>query len=160
MTNNNEIFYYAFNEKVSLVPKTNALLVKYADGTEKTDAEKLVRRFSEDLKINWYNSSSAKIITKSQKEKEELILKLKQNNSVKTCLPFYTLENGLEMGVTDEFLIRFLPEVTEVQKQELLRKFNPKLIKATEIYQKFEVRKGEDALTIANRFYESGLVEF
>ncbi|WP_423126507.1 S8 family serine peptidase [Gaoshiqia sp. Z1-71] len=160
MTGKNEKFYYAFNEKVSLIPKTDALLVKYAEGTEKIEAEKLIKGLSVDFKINWHNSLTAEIIARSQKEKNELLLKLKQNNLVNTCQPFYTLENGLDMGVTDEILIRFLPEVTDAQKQELQRKFNTRIIKTTKIYQKLEVMKGEDALEIANKYYETGLVEF
>jgi subtilisin family serine protease len=64
------------------------------------------------------------------------------------------------MGVTNEILVLFLPTVTEDQRKELQQSLNSTLIKTTKIYQKFRVPKGADALAIANKFYESGLVEF
>lgn len=160
MTSKKEKFYYAFDEKVSLVPKANTLLVKYAESTARIDAEKLINRLSLGFSTKWHNSLTAEIIVKSQKEKEELLSELSQNDLVQTCHPFYTLENGIDMGVTDEILIRFLSEVTDVQKQELQKKFDTRIIKTTKIYQKLKVKKGEDALEIANKYYETGLVEF
>lgn len=103
---------------------------------------------------------AAEITVSSQKLADELVNKLKQDYAVYTCQPFYTLKDGLNMGVTDEILVRFLPVVDENQKKELQEFFGLSLIKTTKRYQKYRVQKGADALEIANRIYESGLVEF
>jgi len=155
-----ERFYYAFDEKVPLIPKPNTILVKYVEGTGKTEIEKSVSRFTQDYTIKWHGTLTAEISVSSQKLADELAKKLKQNNNVYTCQPFYTLKDGLDMGVTDEILVRFLPDINEGQITELQDLFGISLIKTTRIYQKYRVSRGADALEIANKIYESGLVKF
>jgi len=155
-----ERFYYAFDEKVTLIAKPNTIMVKYVEGTGKTEIEKSVSRFTKDYTIKWHGTLTAEISVSSQKLADELAEKLKQNDKVYTCQPFYTLKDGLDMGVTDEILVHFLPGVNEVQKKELQDLFNISLIKTTKIYQKYKVSRGADALEIANKIYESGLVKF
>jgi subtilisin family serine protease len=155
-----EKFYYAFDEKVSLVAKKNTILVKYVEGIEQTIAIESLERLSNNFKIKWHGPLTAEISTGSQKSTEELAAKLKQDNEIYTCQPYYTLKNGLDMGVTDEILVRFLPEVTEEQQKELQKTLDVKVVKTTKIYQKLRVPKGGDALETANKYYESGWVEF
>ena len=64
------------------------------------------------------------------------------------------------MGVTDEILLKFHTDVSEQQKLELHKRFNTKVVKSTKIYLKLTVSKGDDALEIANKYYQSGLVEY
>ena len=159
-TNAEERFYYAFDEKVPLIIKPNTILVKYIEGTRKTEIEKSVSRFTKNYTIKWHGTLIAEITVSSQKLADELVKKLKQDEKVYTCQPFYTLKDGLDMGVTDEILVHFLPDVNEDQITELQDLFGISLIKTTKIYQKCRVSRGADALEIANRIYESGLVEF
>ncbi|MBW6481141.1 MAG: hypothetical protein K0B37_17060 [Bacteroidales bacterium] len=158
--NAEERFYYAFDEKVPLIIKPNTILVKYIEGTRKTEIEKSVSRFTKNYTIKWHGTLIAEISVSSQKLADELAEKLKQNNKVYTCQPFYTLKDGLDMGVTDEILVHFLPDVNEDQIRELQDLFSISLIKTTKIYQKYRVSRGADALEIANRIFESGLTEF
>ncbi|MGV8138556.1 MAG: S8 family serine peptidase [Mangrovibacterium sp.] len=155
-----EKFYYAFNEKTTLIAKPNTVLVKYAEGIEKTRVVESVKNLSTDFIIKWHGPLAAEISAVSQKSAEKLKAKLKRDDDVYTCQPFYTLKDGLDMGVTDEILVRFLPEVKERQQKELQKTFDAEVVKTTKIYQKLRVPKGEDALEIANKYYESGLVEF
>ena len=87
-------------------------------------------------------------------------MKLKYQENISSCQPFYKSEDGLDMGVTDEILIRFLPGISDKQQKELHKKFNTEVIKKTKIYQKLICPKGGDALDIANAYFETGLVEF
>jgi len=160
LTSDDEKFYYAFDEKIPLKAKTNTILVKYVEGVKKVKAIKFIEELSEDFKIKWHNQLTAEISTKSKKSTVDLLAKLKLNNDVYTILPFYTLEDGLDMGVTDEILIRFLPGVTVDQQKELQNIFDTRIVKTTKIYQKLIVPKGKDALEIANKYYETGLMEF
>jgi hypothetical protein len=57
------------------------------------------------------------ITTESEKVTNALKEKLESNNEVYTCQPFYTLKDGLDMGVTDEILIRFFPEYQRSRKR-------------------------------------------
>ena len=156
-----EKYYYAFEERVPLVEKENTLLVKFADGVDKTKARELIKiGISSGYKEKWHNAHTVEIAVDSKKTINALKTKLKFNKEVYTCQPFYTLKDGLDMGVSDEILIRFLPETTDEQKMGLIKTYDLELVKTTKIYQKLKVKKGADALEIANKIYESGLMEF
>ncbi len=62
--------------------------------------------------------------------------------------------------MTDEILVRFFADVSDEQKEELLEKFETKVVKTTAIYQKLIIPQGADVFDIANKYYESGFVEF
>ena len=47
--NQNEIFYYAFDEKIYLVNKTNRLIVKYTDGFSRSKEESYLKKLSGDI---------------------------------------------------------------------------------------------------------------
>ncbi len=159
-TNAEERFYYAFDEKVPLIIKPNTILVKYIEGTRKREIEESVSRFTKNYTIKWHGTLTAEISVSSQKLADELVKKLKHYDKVYICQLFYTLKDGLDMGVTDEILVHFLQDAYEGQIKELQDLFGIYLIKTTKIYQKYRVSRGADALEIANRIYESGLVEF
>jgi hypothetical protein len=154
-------FYYAFDEKISLFPKDNTLLVKYADVVDTLEVrEFLETEASSNLKLWWHDSKTVEIKTGSKEITIALKTKLVSLDEVYTCQPFYTLENGLDMGVTDEILVQFLPEISEESKTELFDTFETELIETTKIYQLLRVKRGADALKIANKIYETGLTEY
>nr|WP_319269225.1 S8 family peptidase [uncultured Draconibacterium sp.] len=156
-----EKYYYAFEEKVPLIAKENTLLVKFTDDVDKTKVGELIKTgISSGYKEKWHNTQTVEITVNSEKTTNALRAKLESSNEVYTCQPFYTLKDGLDMGVSDEVLIRFLPLISEEQKEKLFKSFEVGLVKTTKIYQKLKVKKGADALETANRIYESGLVEF
>ena len=142
-----EKFYYAFNEKTYLVPKKNTLLVKYTESTNRQDAEQRLESLSPDAKLNWRNSHVVEITTPTSESGNKLQSILKVEENVYTCQPFYISEDGLDMGVTDEILVKFLPGVNQEQQDALHEKFKTKIIKTTRIYQLLRVSKGADALT-------------
>ena len=153
-------FYYSFDKKIYLFPKENTLLVKYIDGIDKTTEENYLINNSAGVEIEWIDSLIVEIITTSEELKSQLMTNLKIKEEVYTCQPFYTNENGEDMGVTDGILLKFLQNVSKEKQDSLHEIYKTELIKETNIYQKFRVSKGDDALKIANKYYESGLVEF
>jgi subtilisin family serine protease len=156
----NKKFYYSFDKKTYLIPKKNALLVKYAEEFDKNNEEEYLKNSSPGVEIKWIDSKIAKITATSEESKNTLNAKLKLKKEVYICQPFYTLEDGSDMGVTDEILLKFLVHVSQEQQNALHKKYKTKVIKKTKIYQKLLISKGEDALEIANKYYESGLVKF
>ncbi len=160
-TTEEEKYYYAFGDKVPLITKENTLLVKFADGVDKAKAEEIIKTgiFS-GYKEKWHNDQTVEITMDAKKTTNALRAKLEASNEVYTCQPFYTLKGGLDMGVSDEVLIRFLPGISGEQKEKLFKSFEVEVIKTTKIYQKLKVKKWADAIETANRIYESGLVEF
>lgn len=153
-------FYYAFDEKIYLIPKENEMLVKFTDGFDKKSEELFLTNLLPDIEIKWRNNSMAEITTLSNKKRDELKTFLDSNDKVASCQPIYTLENGVDIGIFDEILVQFLPSVTEEQKAELNKRFRTKVIETYEIFQILKVSKGDDALEIANQYFESGLVKF
>ena len=157
---NEERFYYAFSVKTTLIQKENVLIVKYHESSNKLLEENYLKSVQPNAKIKWRSTQIAEITTVPEKSVCRLITKLKLKEEVLSVQPFYTLIDGLEMGVTDEILVRFLDGVTELQKIELQKRFNTKVVKTTKIYQKLIVDKGMDALDVANGYFETGLLEF
>lgn len=152
-------FYYAFDEKIYLFPKENTLLVKYTEITNKENVEQHLKSLSSNVMLNWRKPITVEIITTLEKSKNDLQVKLKAEKEVYTCQPFYTLEGDLDMGVTDEIVVKFLLEFSKEQQDALHAKYKTKVIKTTKIYQKLRIPKGADALEIANKYCESSLLK-
>jgi hypothetical protein len=63
-----EKYYYAFEERVPLVEKENTLLVKFADGVDKTKARELIKiGISSGYKEKWHNAHTVEIAVDSKK---------------------------------------------------------------------------------------------
>lgn len=159
-SSNNKKFYYAFEEKIYLIPKENTVLVKYFDEFDKKNEEQFLTNFSSDINIKWRNDKMVEITASSSKKKEELKTLLEARKEVSTCQQFYTLENGANIGIFDEIVVQFLPSVTKEQEENLNNHFKTKVVETYEIFQILKVSKGDDALEIANQYFESGLVKF
>ena len=157
---NDKKFYYAFDEKIYLIPAENKMLVRYTDGFDRNKEELFLTNFSSNLGIKWRNNTMVEITTPSGKEKDELKTFLEARKDVSTCQQSYKLENGLDIVLFDEIVVQFLPGVSKEQQEELNQKFKTKVIATYEIFQILKVSKGNDALDIANRYFESGLVKF
>jgi hypothetical protein len=153
-------FYYAFDKKIYLIPKNNTLIVKYIEGIDENNEEIYLKNYSPDVNVAWIHSLVAEVTAISEESKNDLMLILKQKEEVYTCQPFYTTENGLEMGVTDEILVNFLPDISIAKQDSLQEKYQTILVKETDLYRNYQVSKGGDALEIANEYYESGLTKY
>jgi len=155
----NQKFYYAYSEKIYLSELNNKLIVRY-NQNKKSD-KKQISLYSElaDKLIEWKDDSTF-IITISADEKSQMKAKIIKQTDVKTCNPVYTINTGLEMGVTDEFLVKFNESVSEADIEKLHKKFGVEVVKTTETYQLLKVQVGSDALEIANKYQETGLTRF
>jgi len=153
-------FYYAFDEKIYLETVEYKLIVNFIEGFDKDSTTTFLKNASPFIKIEWRNSNNVVITTGSEKLKEDLINKLQSRDDVYTCQPFYTLENGLDMAITDQIVVKFLPGVNKERQNALHEEYRTKVIDSYEIFQIIRVPKGGDALEIANKYYESGLVKF
>ena len=156
---NNSKFYYAYNEKVILSELDNKLIVRYKQN-KKSDKTKLSLNLELSNKpIEWKDDSTC-IITLGVDEKERLKSKILNQTDVKTCNSVYAINTGLEMGVTDEFLVKFNENVSQTEIDKLHKKYGVKVVKTTDLYQLLKVPDGTDALQIANMYQESGLTRF
>jgi subtilisin family serine protease len=157
---NDKKFYYAFDEKIYLILTENKMLVRYNDGFDKNKEELVLTNFSSNMGIKWRNNTMVEITTPSGKKKDELKTFLEARKDVSTCQQSYKLENGLDISLFDEIVLQFLPGVSKEQQEELNQRFKTEVIATYEIFQILKVSKGTDALDIANKYFESGLVKF
>lgn len=155
----NSKYYYAYNEKVYLAESENKLIVRY--NQNKQSDKKRISMYLElvNKKFEWIDDSTC-IITFNASEKELFKDKIKQQADIKTCSAVFTIGTDMEMGVTDEFLVKFNENVSKSEIANLHRKFRVEVVTATEFYQLLKVPSGSDVLEIANSYQESGLTRF
>jgi len=152
-------FYYAYNEKIYLNEHDNKLIVRYVEN-KKSDKERIsLYSELEDHVIEWKDDSTC-IITFSANEKRLYQAKIQRQTDVKSCNPVYKITTGLELGFTDEFLVKFNDNVPQNEIQKLHKKHKVEVVKITELYQLIKVQVGSNALEIANSYQESGLTRF
>lgn len=152
-------FYYAYSEKVPLEEMANKIILRYKKNKKNEKGQVLMSLGISDESISWKDDSTCVLVVPLSKM-SLTIDKARQLTDVKTLNPVYSLNSGLEMGVTDEFLVKFNEKVTEKEIMELNEKHGVVVIKKTEIYRLLKVPDGSDALEIANLYQETGLTRF
>lgn len=58
-SNKGQNYYYAFSEKILLLPKEKTIIVKYFDGFDKTTEEMFLKKFSPEINLKWRNNKIA-----------------------------------------------------------------------------------------------------
>lgn len=152
-------FYYAYGEKIYLGELDNKLIVRYKDN-KKSDASK-ISLYSKlaNKQIEWKDDSTC-IINLDAFEKNSFRNEILSQWDVKSCNPVYAINTGFEMGITDEFIVKFNENVKQSDIDKLHRKYNVEIVKKTDFYQLLRVPDRADALEIANIYQESGLTHF
>lgn len=155
----NSKFYYAYNEKIYLNELDNKLIVRYMHN--KKSNKELISLSAEiaDKQLEWKDDSTC-VITITPQEKEYFKNKILKQPDVKSCNPIYSINTGLEMGVTDEFVVRFHENASPKEIDKLHKNYDIEVVKITDIYHLLKVPVGADALEIANKYQESGLTRF
>ena len=157
---NQSKFYYAYDEKVYINESENKLIVRFKNSKKK---DKIKISTSEDFKdklLQWKDDSTYVVTLSNESEKLVFKNKLKSQIDVKSCNEIYSIDTGLELGVTDEFLVKFKANISQKEIEKLHQIYNVEIIKTTKIYQLLKVDINLSALEIANAYQESGLVRF
>jgi subtilisin family serine protease len=148
-------FYYAYDEKIILDEVYNKMVVSSMTSCL-PDIKTLLKK-SNIEQIEWLSDSIC-IVTISVSQQKSLKDHLLQTNGIKSVHPLYKTKNGLEMGVTDEIVMRFKEKIPQEEIDKLYEKYQISVRKITKLYQLVSVPYSVDALEIANLFQESGLV--
>lgn len=157
---NQSKFYYAYDEKVYLNESENKLIVRYKT-SKKMDKTQISSSLDfKDKVIQWKDDSTYVLTLSNESEKNLFKSKLKNQLDIKSCHEIYTIDTGLELGATDEFLVKFKPDISQKEIEKLHKKFNVKVVKSTKIYQLLKVGVSSSVLEIANAYQESGLTRF
>jgi subtilisin family serine protease len=157
---NKSKYYYAYNEKVYIEESENKLIIRYKNNKEK-DKEKISSSSEFKGKVIKWKDDSTYVITLSNKSEKILFKNRLENRSdIKFCNEIYSIYSGLELGITNEFLVKFNEGVSKTEIKELHEKYNVKIIKSTKIYQLLKVDLISNVLEVANAYQESGLTRF
>ena len=156
-----ELFYYGTTEKVMLSVPGNKIIVKYAPKVESEYVLQNLEQFGMAEKVY----EQIFIITlQDPTSLEEILETLKEENDVISANPIYLTSDNQEMGVTDEICLEFNDKVKDNEKEELLYNFNAVEVSRTQPWEEYftiiSVGKDQNALEVANRIKESGLVKF
>ncbi|MDR0567437.1 MAG: S8 family serine peptidase, partial [Prevotellaceae bacterium] len=147
-------YYYAYDEKVYLNEIENKFIVSFQKDNI-ANIKSLINTAETE-----FTSDSICIITVDYSQKEGVKKTLLQTKGVKSVQPMYANDGGSEMGITDEFVVKYKAGVSQKQKDEWLKKHPAVLRQETELYLLMSAPVGEDALEIANLYQLSGLVEY
>lgn len=155
------LYYYAFEEKIPLSEVDNKLIVRFDRGEDKiANAIYINNNLSLGTSQQWNDDRTVTITTSSKLDKVKIVVILVSNPTILSIHSMYQTDSGLEMGVTDEFLVDFKKEVTLEMQHELNMLWGGEVLKKTEIFQLIRVHKSRNALDVANKYQESGLVNF
>lgn len=158
--NNPEKFYYAYEEKIPLRVLENKLIVRYSPSLPVNAARSALESIAIRTQVDWQDDRTVILSFLPSSSKESIIQKLKSDKDVMSLNPMYALKAGPAMGVTDEFLVKFKDKAPKESITELIKRYAISSVKRTDVFELFRVPKGADALEIANKFQESGLVVY
>jgi len=154
----NEVFsqkyYYAYNEKIILKEVENKMIVSFQRNN--LDNIKTLINLSQ---IEWQNDSVC-IVKIENTLKGTFKKDLSQIKGLKSVQPMYATIDGMEMGVTNEIVVKFNKDVSQQQINELHKKYQASIIKITDLYQLISVPNNVDVLEVANQYQLSGLVKY
>lgn len=153
-------FYYAFNEKISLTNIDNKFVVRYSHDVDKENVTSDLIKAYDNSSLQWHDEKTVVLTLDSKTNAKEVVDNLKQLSHVASLQPLYKINTGLEMIITDEFVVKFKTNTKMEDIQTLSEKFGTTLVKETDTYLLLKVARGSDALSVANQYQESGLVEF
>ncbi|HOH70365.1 MAG TPA: S8 family serine peptidase, partial [Sedimentibacter sp.] len=159
-SNTTDKFYYAYNEKIFLIPSKNKIVIRYNNSKRKEFKNLSLPIFIEEKQIEWQDDSTIVITAQDRLFRNKLTNEKGWQNDIVSMHPVYKEESGLEMYITDEILVKFYDNVSQKQINEIHKKHNVKVIKSDENYQLIKVSENSDALEISISYQESGLVLF
>ncbi|MDB5198737.1 MAG: hypothetical protein JWO92_700 [Chitinophagaceae bacterium] len=160
-TKKTELFYYGTTEKIPLGETGNKIIVKFSPGKENKDILRKLEQFGKAENIY----GQVFIITlKDTKSSGQSLENIKKEDDVISANPLYITRDKQEMGVTDEICLEFNKDLKANDKKELLNKYKAVEVIRTQPWEKYftiiTVGKDQNALEVANRIKESGLVKF
>jgi subtilisin family serine protease len=157
-------FYYAFDEKVPLYETSGRFVVTF-DKEHRAGVEEHIMQNAkiskEELLIReGYSSDYAVLTTTDGLDKEAFSEELSKQAGIRSVRQVYALDDGYEMGYTNEVILQFKNDASQQKIDEMHKKFNVEVITTTELYVLLSVPAEFDPLDVANAYQESGLTNY
>lgn len=149
-----ERYYYSLNKKIFLREIEDKMVVCF----QSKHAEDVKARLQTERIEQQYEGIY--IVNVAGNRKESLKRDLSQIKGVKSIQPMYRTYSGVEVGITDEIVMKFHNNVSQQQIDELHSKHQVQIKETTGLWYLVIVPSQADALEIANQYQLSGLVEY
>ncbi|MDR1373199.1 MAG: hypothetical protein LBJ17_08840 [Dysgonamonadaceae bacterium] len=156
-------YYYSYDVKNSLSVVQDKFIISAEESAKSSISDYLS---SINAKIKWIKSEVATAIFEVNVPLESIIDALSDKEDVKSIQPVYVCVDDydkritLEVGITDQFVVKFIEDASREQIEDLYAKYDVSVLNENDNYTKLSVSRNSDALDIANAFQESGLVIF
>jgi len=152
-------YYYSFEEKIPLYTVENRFVLRYDSIPEKNAESTKLKRMFPEISISWRDDKTAIVDLGNNGASIDLLDYLMDFENLFTIQPLFKLKEGLEMPVTDEFVVGF-SQINEAEVRNLHKLLKVAILETNSVFQHLRVPRGADALKIANQYQESGLVDF
>lgn len=154
-------YYYGAGEKIYINKVNTKLVVKYEDNETAKKSTSHIASITQGSEFLWHDEATV-VITLNENAVKNIISVLTKDKGVLMVNPVYisssSSDSGSEMFYTDEFLVQFKPTVSPAEIKKINDRYGVRITKETDIYTLLTVPRLADALKIANKYQESGLV--
>ncbi len=155
-----EKFYYSFNKRIMLSEVDTKLVIRFSEGEKRTTSSSSLTELFSGAKQDWLDERTVVIESESNSKRDKMMLDLRNSSKVIVMHPIYKIKTGLEMAMTDEFVVRFKKGIQKDSQNKLHISHGVSIEKITDAYQLLKVSQGMDVLETANAYQQSGLVEY
>jgi hypothetical protein len=152
-------YYYSFEEKIPLYTVENRYVFRYDTIPEKNSESLKLKGMFPEISISWKDDKTAIVDLTNKGASVEVIDYLMDFENLYTIQSLFKLKEGLEMPVTDEFVVGF-SQINEAEVRNLHKLLKVAILETNSVFQHLRVPRGADALKIANQYQESGSVDF
>lgn len=157
-------YYYAFDEKVPLYEVADRMVVTFDKENRSNLEERLVHDgqiLNDKLHIlDGYYSDYSVITLRDSSDKKVFRDDLSKQAGIKSVRQVYAIEDGYEMGYTNEVIMQFKKSASQKEIDEMHKKFNTEVIKTSKLYMLLSIPVEFDPLDVANAYQESGLTNY
>lgn len=102
-------YYYAFDEKITISLHENKIIIKYSVVKDHRNTATLIHSIEKDAELNWQDDKIVIVDAKTGVAKEKIKERLLAETDVLSIQPVFKTSKGLELGLTDEFVLKFKP---------------------------------------------------
>lgn len=155
------LFYYAFDEKIYLSEVRDKAIVRFKQATDSSSAARSIRSYLQgpfSFTVDRIDNSTYYILSANSDIIMETLELRPEVASVNPVLK--TVAENTELGTTNEFVAGFLPEVTAETIEKINTRYGVTIVKTELTHILLAVPDRSDVLAIANAYQESGLVKF
>ncbi|OJJ17628.1 hypothetical protein BKI52_27590 [marine bacterium AO1-C] len=153
-------YYYAFNKKVYLKASTTKMLVRFKTPKEGFQIDQMTQRtkLKYEAKSLDFTHKTYMVNLKDQAAMQSFQSSLGEEPA--SIQPVYLSQDGLEVGVTNEIMVRFKDGVDPIKMIGLHKALGVKVKKIAVNYVLLEVPAKADVFSMANYYQESGLAVY